>query len=59
MQDASRPDREEDSSSDSPSRPIDPLDALAAERLEFLTCDPFGSEASAEAEADERLPGAQ
>jgi hypothetical protein len=47
MQDASRPDREEDSRF--PSAPSDaPLDGPGQERLEFLICDPFESDSSAE-----------
>ena len=46
MQDASRPDREEDSRFPAPSDA--PLDGPGQERLEFLTYDPFESESSAE-----------
>ncbi len=52
MQDAPRPDREEDSRS--LSAPAEaPLDGPGQERLEFLTCDPFESEATAGPDPDQ------
>jgi len=54
MQDAPRPDQEEDSRSRSSAPSEKPLDAPAQERLEFLTCDPFERDAPGDRERSER-----